>query len=91
MERLQTKISDINTGSRRSKADTALRLSGHFGTSARFGLGLQDDFNLKGALKEKIEAFRSLKKSMQSDKPAGRQTVNAGGLLKAVLGRKNSG
>jgi antitoxin HigA-1 len=40
----QTRISEIVRGNRRISADTALRLSKFFGNSAKFRLGLQDDF-----------------------------------------------
>lgn len=43
----QTRISQILKGKRRITADTALRLSKFFGTSAKFWLGLQDDFDLE--------------------------------------------
>ncbi len=43
----QTRISEIIKGNRRITADTALRLSKYFGTSAKFWLGLQDDFDLE--------------------------------------------
>ena len=59
----QTRISEILKGNRRITADTALRLSKFFGTSAKFWLGLQDDFdledgkNLKNAELETIKQF----------------------------------
>ena len=40
----QTRISEILKGNRRITADTALRLSKYFGNSAKFWLGIQDDF-----------------------------------------------
>ena len=43
----QTRISQIVKGQRRITADTALRLSKYFGTSAKFWLGLQDDYDLE--------------------------------------------
>ncbi|MCB9282664.1 MAG: HigA family addiction module antidote protein [Lewinellaceae bacterium] len=43
----QTRISEIVKGKRRITADTALRLAKYFGTSAKFWLGLQDDFDLE--------------------------------------------
>jgi len=43
----QTRISEILKGRRRVTADTALRLSRYFGNSAKFWLGLQDDFDLE--------------------------------------------
>jgi len=58
----QTRISEIIKGRRRITADTALRLSNYFGNSAKFWLGLQDDFDIEEALNEKIEEFKSIKK-----------------------------
>src|SRR5882672_4908721 len=43
----QTRVSEIIKGNRRVTADTALRLSQYFGTSAKFWLGLQDDYDLE--------------------------------------------
>jgi addiction module HigA family antidote len=43
----QTRVSQIVKRNRRITADTALRLSKYFGTSAKFWLGLQDDFDLE--------------------------------------------
>ena len=43
----QTRISEIIKGRRRITADTALRLSRYFGNSAKFWLGLQNDFDLE--------------------------------------------
>ena len=43
----QTRISEIIKGKRRITADTALRLSLFFGTSAKFWLGLQDDYDIE--------------------------------------------
>jgi addiction module HigA family antidote len=49
----QTRVSQIIKGARRMTADTALRLSKYFGNSAKFWLGLQDDFDLEEELKSK--------------------------------------
>ena len=51
----QTRISEIIKGKRRISADTALRFAKYFGTSAKFWLGLQDDYDLEEEkiLKEK--------------------------------------
>lgn len=51
----QTRISEIIKGNRRITADTALRLAKYFGTSAKFWLGLQDDYDIEEekALKQK--------------------------------------
>jgi addiction module HigA family antidote len=43
----QTRVSEILKGNRRVTADTALRLSAYFGTSAGFWMGLQDDYDLE--------------------------------------------
>ena len=43
----QTRISEILKGNRRITADTALRLSKYFSNSAKFWLGLQDDFDIE--------------------------------------------
>jgi addiction module HigA family antidote len=43
----QTRISEITKGNRRITAATALRLAKYLGTSAKFWLGLQDDFDLE--------------------------------------------
>jgi addiction module HigA family antidote len=42
-----SKISMILRGKSRVTADVALRLSQYFGTSAKFWLGLQDDYDLE--------------------------------------------
>ncbi|HMI64950.1 MAG TPA: HigA family addiction module antitoxin [Cyclobacteriaceae bacterium] len=61
----QTRVSEIIKGNRRITADTALRLSKYFGNSAKFWLGLQDDFDIEeeGRLKfrelELIEQHQS--------------------------------
>lgn len=43
----QTRISEIIKGKRRITADTAIRLSRYFGNSAKFWLGLQDDYDIE--------------------------------------------
>ncbi|MBS1917913.1 MAG: HigA family addiction module antidote protein [Bacteroidetes bacterium] len=43
----QTRVSEILKGNRRITADTALRLSKYFGTTPKFWLGLQDDYDLE--------------------------------------------
>jgi len=61
----QTRISEIIKGNRRITADTALRFSKYFGNSAKFWLGMQDDFDIeeelssKGSLIQSIKAFSS--------------------------------
>lgn len=48
----QTRISEIVKGNRRITADTALRLSKYFGNSAKFWLGIQDDYDMEKESKE---------------------------------------
>jgi antitoxin HigA-1 len=43
----QTRTSQILKGRRKITADTALRLSKFFGTSTKFWLGLQNDFDIE--------------------------------------------
>ncbi len=43
----QTRTSQIIKGRRRISADTALRLGKYFGTTAKFWLGLQNDYDLE--------------------------------------------
>jgi addiction module HigA family antidote len=43
----QTRISEIIKGNRRITADTALRFSKYFGTTPKFWLGLQDDYDIE--------------------------------------------
>jgi len=59
----QTRVSEILKGKRRVTADTALRLSKFFGTTAKFWLGLQDDYDLEEewVLKsQEIEEIKSM-------------------------------
>ena len=57
----QTRISEILKGNRRITADTALRLSKYFGNSAKFWLGLQDDFDIEEELLSKADSLKSIK------------------------------
>lgn len=57
----QTRISEILKGNRRITADTALRFSRYFGNSAKFWLGLQDDFDIEEALLIKGEYLNAIK------------------------------
>ena len=54
----QTRTSQIIKGNRRITADTALRLSKYFGTSTKFWLGIQNDFDIEeeyGKLEDILE------------------------------------
>jgi addiction module HigA family antidote len=57
----QTRISEIIKGNRRITADTALRLSKYFGNTAKFWLGIQDDFDIEEEQKQKKSEFESIK------------------------------
>lgn len=57
----QTRVSEILKGNRRITADTALRLSKYFGNSAKFWLGLQDDFDLEEEQRTKQKEFSAIK------------------------------
>ena len=58
----QTRISEIIKGNRRITADTALRLSQYFGNSAKFWLGLQDDFDIEEETANKKQELESIKR-----------------------------
>lgn len=57
----QTRISQIIKGRRRITADTALRLSSYFGNSAKFWLGLQNDFDLEDERTRGEETFNKIR------------------------------
>lgn len=57
----QTRISEILKKKRRITADTAIRLSKYFGNSAKFWLGLQDDFDLEEERLNKQNEFDQIK------------------------------
>ena len=57
----QTRISEIIKGNRRITADTALRLSKYFGNSAKFWLGLQDDFDIEDEQTSKQKDLSTIK------------------------------
>ena len=59
----QTRISEIIKGRRRITADTALRFAKFFGTSAKFWLGLQDDYDIEEenvSKKEELDQIKNL-------------------------------
>lgn len=58
----QTRISEILKKNRRITADTALRLSQYFGTTPKFWLGLQDDYDLEEESNLKADEFAAIKK-----------------------------
>jgi addiction module HigA family antidote len=58
----QTRISEIIKGNRRITADTAIRLSCYFGNSAKFWLGLQDDYDIEVEQNVKELIFKRIPK-----------------------------
>ena len=57
----QTRTSEIIKGNRRITADTALRLSKYFNNSAKFWLGLQDDFDIEQEKNNKQSEINAIK------------------------------
>lgn len=62
----QTRLSEIIKGNRRITADTALRLSKYFGNSAKFWLGIQDDFDIEEETALKATILKSIKSLNQN-------------------------
>ena len=62
----QTRVSAIIKGNRRITADTALRLSKYFGNSAKFWLGLQDDFDIEEEGNQKKAELNAIKQCTQN-------------------------
>lgn len=63
----QTRVSEIIKSNRRITADTAIRLSKYFGNSAKFWLGLQDDYDIEEETAAKgsiLESIKSLKQKV---------------------------
>ena len=58
----QTRTSEILKGNRSITADTALRLSCYFGNSAKFWLGLQNDYDLEEEKQSKQKELRQIKR-----------------------------
>jgi addiction module HigA family antidote len=56
-----TRVSEILKGKRRITADTALRLSKYFGTTADFWLGLQLEYDLREEKARKQKEIDSIK------------------------------
>ena len=63
----QTRISEIIKGKRRITADTALRLSKYFGNSAKFWLGIQNDFDIEEEKEAKKMELKEIKKFIDKD------------------------
>jgi len=58
----QTRTSEIIKGRRSITADTAIRLSTYFGNSAKFWLGLQNDFDMEEDMNSKEPEFKHIKR-----------------------------
>ena len=56
----QTRTWEILKGNRRITADTALRFSRYFGNSAKFWLGLQDDYDIEEEKSNKLRALNAI-------------------------------
>ena len=56
----QTRISQIIKVKRRITADTALRLSSYFGNSAKFWLGLQNDYDIEEENRLNEQTFKKI-------------------------------
>ena len=57
----QTRISQILKEQRRITADTALRFAKFFGTTPKFWLGLQDDFDIEEEQRQKKDELNEIK------------------------------
>jgi len=66
MEIPQTRISQIIKGKRRITADTALRLSSYFGNSAKFWLGLQNDYDIEEEKYNQVKILRKIQSRRQT-------------------------
>jgi addiction module HigA family antidote len=62
----QTRISEIIKGNRRITADTALRFSKYFGNSAKFWLGIQDDYDIEEERRNKSVELNAIKQYADS-------------------------
>jgi addiction module HigA family antidote len=65
----QTRVSEILQGKRAITPDTALRFAKFFGTSPNFWIGLQTDYDIEEALRNKsseIEAIRPFAESSEN-------------------------
>ncbi len=62
----QTRISEIIKGRRAITADTALRLSLFFGTSAEFWLNLQNSYDLEETKRNKAKEYEHIRQYVAS-------------------------
>ncbi|MFN3341408.1 MAG: HigA family addiction module antitoxin [Flavobacteriales bacterium] len=63
----QTRISEILKGNRRITADTALRLARYFGTSPKFWMGLQDDYDLEEEMRAKQKEIAGIPRAKDNE------------------------
>ncbi len=64
----QTRVSEIVKGNRRITADTAVRLSAYFGNSAKFWLGLQDDYDIENEMTQKSREVKRINRIREGRK-----------------------
>jgi addiction module HigA family antidote len=64
----QSRLSQILNGKRAITADTAVRLSAYFGNSAKFWLGLQNDFDIEEEKKRKEDELKVINQLSQTIK-----------------------
>lgn len=57
----QTRVSEIIKGNRRITADSAFRFAKFFGTTAKFWLGIQDDYDLEEEKLNKEQEINNIK------------------------------
>lgn len=74
----QTRISQIIKGKRRITADTALRLGSYFGNSAKFWLGLQDDYDIEEEKSNSREILLRIRNLHGNNAPPTHCITNAG-------------
>ena len=60
------RVNDLVRGKRGITADTALRLSRYFGTSAEFWMGLQADYDLRNAESTANDALSRIRRMEQT-------------------------
>jgi addiction module HigA family antidote len=65
----QTRISLIIKGKRKITADTALRLASYFGNTAKFWLGLQNDFDIEEESFTQNEIFEKIRLIRKKNAP----------------------
>lgn len=66
----QSRLSAIIKGQRSISADTALRFSRFLGTTAKFWLALQNDYDLEETACSEADALRKIRRFKPSDRAA---------------------